>query len=45
MCAARSGHGLSLTPVHRVEAEQVGEILDVDQIVDGEQLERRLSNQ
>ena len=35
-------HGLRVPPVHRVEAKQVGEVLDVDQVVDGDQLERRL---
>src|SRR6185295_58298 len=40
--AAVDEHGLRVAPVHRVEAEQIGEIVDLDQIVDGDQLEGRL---
>ena len=40
--ASVDDHGLRVPPVHRVEAKQVGEVLDVDQVVDGDQLERRL---
>ena len=36
------GHGLRVAPVHRVEAKQIGEVLDVGEIVDRDELERRL---
>ncbi len=35
-------HGLRVASVNCVEAEQVGEVLDLDQIVDGDQLEGRV---
>ena len=40
--ASFDDHGFRVAAVHGVEAKQVGEVLDVDQVVDGDQLELRL---
>jgi hypothetical protein len=40
--ASLDGHRLRVASVHRVEAKQVCKVLDVDQVVDGHQLEGRL---
>ena len=40
--ASLDEHGLRIAPVHRVEAKQIGEVIDVGQVVHGNQLECRL---